>query len=71
MRFIFTIHIKEIYYKELAQAIMEAEGVPKPAVQRPENQESQWYKFQSQTGETNVTAGRPAGREQLLSCSTF
>lgn len=26
MRFIFTIHIKEIYYKELAQAIMEAEG---------------------------------------------
>ena len=43
---------KGIYHKEFAHMVVEAEKAPRSAVGRPDNQISQWWKFQSECGIT-------------------
>lgn len=73
---------KEIYYKKLTQAVMEAEksrprradGMVPVWVCRPENQESRWYRFSPslspKVGEDQGLSWK-TGRERILYYSGF
>lgn len=59
---------KEIYYKELAHMVMEAEKAPQSTVSKLETQESWWCKFPSvfqglRTKRTNGVNFSPSARE--------
>lgn len=69
---------KEIYYKQLTQAVMEAEksrprradGIVPVWICRPENQESRWYRFSPslspKVGENQGLAERQAEKEFFI-----
>ena len=62
---------KGIYHKEFAHMVEEAEKAPRSAVGRPDNQISQWWKFQSECGITRKikkkkTLQRVEGKQNCL-----